>query len=102
MLRGQGMPAPRHHNFGNMYIQFNVKFPDRSWTQDEAAFDALRKILPAPALATVPPPDAMTDTIDLEDIETAQQARAFGGSPGGEEDDDEGHPHGERVQCASQ
>ncbi|KAI1474819.1 hypothetical protein K445DRAFT_9360 [Daldinia sp. EC12] len=103
MLRGQGMPSPRHHDFGNMYIQFSVKFPERNWTEDSAAFEGLRKILPAPTFQNIPPPDAMTDSVELEDLDHQGQARAFGGSAGGmDEDDEDGHPHAERVQCASQ
>jgi len=90
------MPSYRHHDFGNMYIQFNVKFPEKGWTQDEAAFESLRKILPAPALVNVPPKEAMTEPADLEDYEGG--AKGFGGSP--MEEDDE--PQAERVQCASQ
>ncbi|KAM0332339.1 hypothetical protein ACHAQA_002616 [Verticillium albo-atrum] len=105
MVRGQGMPSERHHDHGNMYIQFAVKFPEKNWMQDEASFEALRKLLPAPSLQTVPPPDGMTEPADLEDIETQSQARVFGGGAGGagmDEEDEDGHPHGERVQCASQ
>ena len=29
MIRGQGMPSMRHHDFGNLYIQFDVKFPPK-------------------------------------------------------------------------
>ena len=101
MVRGQGMPSFRHHDFGNMYIQFDVKFPEKGWTSDEAAFEALRNILPKSPDTNVPPPDAMTDLVDLEDIDASQQARA-NGATGMEEDDDDGHPGGERVQCASQ
>lgn len=102
MIRGQGMPSHRHHDFGNMYIQFNVKFPEKAWTQEPAAFEALRSILPPPSALTAPPPEAMTEPADLEDVEgTSSGARAFGGGAM-EEDEDEGHPHGERVQCASQ
>jgi len=100
MVRGQGMPSYRHHDFGNMYIQFSVKFPEKNWTMEPAAFEALRQLLPPPSEANNPPPEAMTDTVDLEDIETQAQARVFGG--GAEDDDEEGHTHGERVQCASQ
>ncbi|CRJ93576.1 hypothetical protein BN1723_017056 [Verticillium longisporum] len=75
MVRGQGMPSERHHDHGNMYIQFSVKFPEKNWMQDEASFEALRKLLPAPSLQTVPPPDGMTEPADLEDIETQSQAR---------------------------
>lgn len=100
------MPSPRHHDHGNMYIQFNVKFPERGWTDDATSFEALRKILPAPALETIPPADAVTDPVELEDLDHHSQARGFGGIGGGadamDEDDEDGHPHAERVQCASQ
>lgn len=95
------MPSPRHHDFGNMYIQFSVKFPERAWTDDPTAYEALRKILPTPALQITPPADAMTDNVDLEDLDNQRQAQAFGGA-GMDEDDEDGHPHAERVQCASQ
>lgn len=102
MLRGQGMPSPRHHDYGNMYIQFSVKFPERGWAEDPNAYEALRKLLPAPALQITPPGDAMTDSVELEDLDNQGQARAFGGAGGMDEDDEDGHPHAERVQCASQ
>lgn len=98
MIRGQGMPSYRHHDFGNMYIQFNVKFPEKNWTQDPAAFDALRRVLPPPELLNVPPADAMTEPADLEDVDSS--GRGFGDT--GMEDDDDQEPHGSRVQCASQ
>ena len=98
MIRGQGMPAPRHHTFGNMHIQFNVKFPEKNWTQDPEAFEALRKFLPAPAQQNVPP-ESMTEPADLEEVDNAN--RGFGDSAM-EEDEEHEHPHAERVQCASQ
>jgi DnaJ family protein A protein 2 len=103
MIRGQGMPTYRHHDFGNMYIQFTVKFPEKNWTDDPAAFDALRKLLPPPSLQNIPPPDAMIEPADLEDLDGQSGARVFGNPDSGmDEDDEEGHAHGERVQCASQ
>ncbi|KAL2290771.1 hypothetical protein FJTKL_14754 [Diaporthe vaccinii] len=102
MLRGQGMPSYRHHDHGNLYIQFNVKFPEKGWTADEAAFEQLRKILPSPSVQNVPPAEAMTEPADLEDPDTNAGARAFGGGEGMDEDDEDGHPQAERVQCASQ
>lgn len=104
MVRGQGMPSHRHHDFGNMYIRFNVKFPDKNWTDDAAAFDALRNVLPSPSVQNVPPASAMTDTADLEEMDSHSQNRVFGGPGGGpmDEDDEDGHPGAERVQCASQ
>ncbi|KAJ8130891.1 hypothetical protein O1611_g2737 [Lasiodiplodia mahajangana] len=95
MVRGQGMPSHRHHDFGNMYIQFAVKFPERGWTDNPEAFEALRKILPAPSMEVVPPADAMADVVDLEDLDNSGQARGFGGAAGMDEDDEDGHPHAE-------
>lgn len=102
MIRGQGMPSYRHHDIGNLYIQFSVKFPDKGWTSDPAAFDSLRKLLPSPALQNVPPTEAMTEPADLEDPDTGSGAGAFGDGGPMDEDDEDGHPHAERVQCASQ
>ncbi len=101
MIRGQGMPSHRHHDYGNMYIRFGVKFPEKNWTQDPAAFEALRKFLPSPEVVNTPPAEAMSEPADLEDVDSS--ARGFAGGPGGAmEEDDEHEPHGERVQCASQ
>lgn len=105
MVRGQGMPSHRHHDYGNLYIQFSVKFPEKNWAQDPAVFDALRQLLPAPAVVNIPPNEAVTESADLEDIDSSAGAKAFGGAANGmqiDEEDDGGHPHGERVQCAPQ
>lgn len=101
MIRGQGMPSYRHHDFGNMYVRFDVKFPERNWTSDPAAFDALKAILPAQLHSTAPPAETMTEVADLEDVDASQQARAQGATL--DDEDEDGHPAGaERVQCASQ
>lgn len=102
MIRGQGMPSYRHHDFGNLYVQFDVKFPQKNWTADPLAFESLKAILPAQATTTAPPAETMTEIADLEDVDASQQARAMGASAM-DEDDEDGHPAGgERVQCASQ
>ncbi len=97
MIRGQGMPSFRHHDYGNMYIQFSVKFPENHWVNDPIAFEALRKFLPSPELVNTPPADANLEPADLEDVDNA--AKGFGGAM---EEDEEHEHHGERVQCASQ
>jgi DnaJ homolog subfamily A member 2 len=102
MVRGQGMPSYRHHDFGNLYIQFSVKFPEKNWMQDPQGFEALRQLLPSPSLQNVAPAENMTEPADLEDVEAASGVRAFGGAGGADEDEEDGHPHAERVQCASQ
>jgi DnaJ family protein A protein 2 len=101
MIRGQGMPSYRHHDFGNMYVQFDVKFPARNWTQNPKAFEMLKDILPMPLQTSIPPAETMTEIVDLEDVDASQQSRAAG--HGMDDDDEDGHPAGaERVQCASQ
>ncbi|KAF4994765.1 hypothetical protein FHETE_9725 [Fusarium heterosporum] len=102
MVRGQGMPSPRHHDHGNMYIKFNVKFPEKNWSEDPEVFETLRKVLPAPA-ATDAPADSMSEPASLEDLDNSASSRVFGNPDGMMDDEDEdGHPGGERVQCASQ
>jgi len=100
------MPSYRHHDFGNLFIQFAVKFPEKGWLEDGAGFEALRQLLPAPALQNVPPTDIMTESADLEDPDNSSGARAFAAAASaaaaGDFEGDEEHPHGERVQCASQ
>ncbi|KAG7292554.1 hypothetical protein NEMBOFW57_002589 [Staphylotrichum longicolle] len=98
MIRGQGMPSHRHHDYGNMYIQFAVRFPEKNWTQDPAAFEALRKFLPSPEVVNTPPAESMSEPADLEDVDNTP--KGFGGAA--MEEDEEHEPHGERVQCASQ
>lgn len=99
MIRGQGMPSYRHHDYGNMYIQFTVKFPEKNWTSDPAAFEAIRKCLPSADVINTAPAEAMTEPAELEDTDNNSKG-GFGGTPMEEDDEHEGH--GERVQCASQ
>ncbi|KAH8591303.1 hypothetical protein B0O99DRAFT_598169 [Bisporella sp. PMI_857] len=100
MIRGQGMPSYRHHDFGNMFVQFDVKFPAKNWTEDPTAFDALKAILPPQSQTVAPDPEAMTDVVDFEDVDANSHARSMGATA--EDEDEDGHPGGERVQCASQ
>lgn len=106
VIRGQGMPSYRHHDFGNLYIQFDVKFPKKlkidNPAQIDVIVDQLEKIIP-PELKTKSPPDnAMTEDFELEDVDAGQQARAQGASRMDEDDEEAGPQGGERMQCASQ
>ena len=96
------MPSYRHHDFGNLYIQFNVKFPSRLGSEEQPFtaehVQALESILPPRVEPTPIPADAMTDDMVLEDLDpTREQARVRSAT---EEDDEE--MGGERVQCATQ
>lgn len=102
------MPSYRHHDFGNLYIQFDVKFPERITSDAEGSpmspeqIAALEKVLPKGTVpGPMPPPDAMTEDFTLDEVDpTREQARARGMAP--DDDDDEMGGGGERVQCASQ
>lgn len=103
------MPSYRHHDYGNLYIQFDVKFPERITGDDEGApmtqeqIDALAKVLPRQTIpGPVPPPDAMIEDFQLDDVDPTREHARARGMAGMEDEDDDMHPGAERVQCASQ
>ena len=101
MIRGQGMPSMRHHDFGNLYIQFDVKFPPPDFNTPEE-IQRLESILPPRKEQKPPPTDAMIDDYNLEEVDQGGQRRAHGATSM-DEDDEDGVPQGaERMQCASQ
>ncbi|KAF4768544.1 hypothetical protein HAV15_002650 [Penicillium sp. str.  len=101
VIHGQGMPSFRHHDHGNLYIKFDVKFPKKEELQN---LELLEKVLPPRSEKVVPPTDAMVEDFELEDPENEHdQARAHGAAASGMDEDDDDVPGGaERVQCASQ
>ncbi|KAF2730038.1 hypothetical protein EJ04DRAFT_54471 [Polyplosphaeria fusca] len=108
VIRGQGMPSYRHHDFGNLYIQFDVKFPDRLPGPDDGPMAAqqiaaLESVLPPRNPdAPVPPPNAMTEDFPLDDVDPQREQQRARGMAGLDDDDDDMHSGAERVQCASQ
>ena len=101
MIRGQGMPSMRHHDFGNLYIQFDVKFPPADFNTPDK-IQMLEQILPPRREVEQPPADAMIEDFALENVDQGGQRRAQGATHM-EEDDEDGIPQGgERMQCASQ
>lgn len=101
MIRGQGMPSMRHHDYGNLYIQFDVKFPPPNFNSPEAIAQ-LEQILPPRKMFPPPPADAMIDDFTMEHVDQSGQRRAQGAASM-DEDEEDGVPHGgERMQCASQ
>jgi DnaJ homolog subfamily A member 2 len=101
------MPSYRHHDHGNLYIKFDITFPDPSWAQNAPpeSIAGLRAILPSPGPLQFPPATHIDEHV-LSSVDPMQQRRAEMGTSGArangamDEDDDEGGPHG--VQCASQ
>lgn len=101
MIRGQGMPSHRHHDFGNMYVQFDVKFPEKNFALKPEAYEVLKSIIPPSVMAIMPPPNATTETVYFEDVDPSH-ARTQGATAMDEDDEDGNAAGGERVQCASQ
>ena len=93
------MPSHRHHDFGNLYIQFDVKFPDKDQMTN---VELLEQVLPPRVPRNEPPADSMVDDFELEEVDPHGQARARGAT-GLDDEDEDGIPQGaERMQCASQ
>lgn len=101
MIKGQGMPSFRHHDFGNLYVQFDVKFPDKMSINHEQ-LPLLEQVLPPRLNQSAPPSDAVVEDFDVEEVDPRFQARAQGAAGLDEEDEDGVPPGAERVQCASQ
>ncbi|KAK3847991.1 MAG: hypothetical protein J3R72DRAFT_429624 [Linnemannia gamsii] len=98
-VMGQGMPTERHHDFGNLYIQFEIEFPTANWT-DLSQIEQLRSILPPATALPALPKGAHVEEVGLTEMDPRQKARAEQGH-GGVDDDEEGG-HGPGVQCAQQ
>ena len=99
MVPGQGMPSYRHHDHGNLYIKFDIKFPPNQFATPDK-LELLSSILPPRAIPELPT-DGVIDEVELLEVDANQQARASGNAMSADEDDDD-HPGHERVQCASQ
>ncbi|KAG9941530.1 chaperone protein dnaJ, partial [Aureobasidium melanogenum] len=107
VIRGQGMPSYRHHDFGNLYIQFDVKFPEVLTSPDGGPMTdeqkaALESVLPPRSPQNVPPPDAMTEDFSLDKVDSNREgARAQRAAMGDDEDDEMHGAGGERVHSVN-
>ena len=94
------MPSYRHHDFGNLYVQFEVKMPPSNFNTLEN-IQKLEGILPPRTHQNQAPPDAMTEDYTLEEVDASGQRRAQGATA--DDEDEDGVPPGaQRMQCASQ
>ncbi|CAO3573818.1 unnamed protein product [Mortierella alpina] len=98
-LMGQGMPTERLHDYGNMYVQFEVEMPPPQWT-DPARIQELRMLLPPPRELPPIPNGYIAEEAYLSDVDPRQRARAEQGHLEGEDEDENGPGPG--VQCAQQ
>jgi DnaJ family protein A protein 2 len=92
------MPSYRHHDNGDLYIQFEIDFPEPKWTDDDtiAKLEAiLPPRVPLPAIAD----GHDKEEVVLADVDASKQARQENGHNHDDEDEEEGGP---RMQCAQQ
>jgi len=98
VLENEGMPThKRPFEKGNLYIHFNIEFPKPNlFTPNQ--LDQLEKILP-------PRRPLPKVTEEMEQMELKPFSEKKGGrrtETYDDEEDDDGHPRGQRVQCAQQ
>ncbi|OMJ09087.1 Mitochondrial protein import protein MAS5 [Smittium culicis] len=100
IVSGEGMPSYRHHNKGDMYISFDIIFPENNWTSEES-LAALRTILPPPIPVPNAPAGAHVEDVVLSTLDPNQDKYS---SRDNRMDEDEDDHHGGQpgVQCAQQ
>jgi len=96
VIQGQGMPSLRHHEPGDLYVHFSVKFPDHI---DPNAIPHLEAALEPRVPLPKFPKGIHVEEVDLGELDARQQ-RFANGPDGMDEDDEGGRPGG--VQCAQQ
>jgi len=95
LVRDQGMPSLRHHQPGDLYLKFHVKFPSYI---DPVAVAHLEKALPPRTPLEKFPKNTVIDEVEMSDLDARQQREANSARDDAMEEDDE-QP---RVQCANQ
>lgn len=73
VVKGEGMPMKRGEAKGDLYLLVNIEFPEYGWLKDDAAYDAIQKMLPPPP---APIEAEEVDEVEYEDgadIEKASQ-----------------------------
>lgn len=96
-IEGKGMPQYRHHNYGNMYIEFEVVFPDPKDFATPEKLAVLESILPARPEINVPA-NAETEEVMLQDVDESKY-RASQAEDEEMADDEGGY---QQAQCATQ
>lgn len=95
VISGQGMPSYRHHDRGDLYLTFTIKFPEHL---EADTIPLLEKALPprAPQIKLPKDKTAHIEEVELDIVDEARKARTEDAM---DEDEAEGHP---QVQCANQ
>lgn len=96
----EGMPTfKRQDDIGDLYIQFDVEFPENMWTSPDL-IKSLETILPARLVETATKPDVV-DECALLDGDLDQFGAKGRTSNIWDEDDEDDEPRG-GVNCAQQ
>lgn len=99
-IEGEGMPIKGTDAKGDLYLVVKIQFPEDSWAEDEATFDALQRVLPKPE----PPITAdVVDEVEFDENADIEEFGANSGDPragGAWQDDDDDEEGG--AQCAHQ
>jgi len=91
MIREQGMPSPRHHELGDLYIKLSVKFPPN------ISPDAIQLL--ERALSPRAPTEKFPKNILLEEVHLEEPDHRSKVNLDAMDEDEPGEP---RVQCANQ
>jgi DnaJ family protein A protein 2 len=94
VIRSQGMPSQRHHEPGDLYVRFTVKFPD---SIDPSKVSLLERALPPRTPVQTFPKNIHLDEVNLDEPDARSKASAMA-----DEAMDEDHEGEPRVQCANQ
>jgi DnaJ homolog subfamily A member 2 len=79
-VEGEGMPLKRGETKGDLYLVVDIEFPEDGWLKDDAAYDALNKMLPPPA---APIEAEEVDEVEYEDdVDISRVSRSFDNLPG--------------------
>jgi DnaJ family protein A protein 2 len=97
VIHGQGMPSQRHHEPGDLYVKFAVKFPE---SIDPGLIPYLEKVLPRRQSVEKFPKNISIEDALLDEVDSRSRKKAERMQDGEPMDEDGG---GEpRVQCANQ
>lgn len=88
------MPSQRHHEPGDLFVRFTVRFPD---TIDPSTVSLLEQALPPRDPVKHFPKSIHLEEVDLEEPDARSRASAM--LDDAMDEDHEGEP---RVQCANQ
>ncbi|KAJ1900899.1 Type I HSP40 co-chaperone, partial [Kickxella alabastrina] len=101
VIEGQGMPSHRHQNMGNLFVKFNVRFPESNWTTEEN-IKKLEDILPPRKPLPTLPAGAIQEEVVLSALDLRHQKNMREGDDAMDEDYEDAHQQGPGVQCAQQ